>query len=193
MLEIAYPSPQPFPAREGTPDKRSRDASDRPHGAKHTEIVPAKSQRHEIRDHDLRQDEDSPTTDTLDRPPDKHQRHTPMRHSRQYSSQPKQHQAHQHHGLPSEDVAEGSEYRLEDRAGEQKARACPEAFDGCAVQGCCYPWYGHAEGCCVQGGHEGDDAEGDEGEVEAPAGIEDCGVGVDVALWWTWIGVWSGV
>lgn len=77
-----------------------------------------------------------------------------------------------HQRLPPENMRETRIDRLEDRARQQERRAGPERLDGGAVDCLCDNGQRDGDGGGVEGRGEGDGAEGREGEVEAPSGVE---------------------
>lgn len=69
-------------------------------------------------------------------------------------------------------MRELSDAGLEDCACKQEGGASPEGFEGRAVKFLSDNGEGNREGGTVKGDHQGEDGKGEEGQVEAAAGIE---------------------
>lgn len=91
---------------------------------------------------------------------------------RPFSAKGQKQKEETHQRLPPENMRETRVDRLEDRARQQERRPGPEGLDGGAVDCLCDDGQRDGDGGGVEGRGEGDGAEGREGEVEAPSGVE---------------------
>jgi hypothetical protein len=154
-------------------------------------------QRHQIGHHNLRQGDDAAAADALDRPSHEHEIEV-ARERGDDGAGAEEGQADEEHGLAAEDGAEGAEHGLEDGAGQQEAGAGPEGLHGGAAEGARHDGQGDGERGGVERDHERDGRQAEEGQVEAPAGVEGLGaggrvvghggVGGVVGGWWWFVG-----
>lgn len=110
-----------------------RNCAKRPSCAYDGEPIPPKFKWHQVRDDDLRENDDPTPTNTLNGPADQHVGEVLRQCSNERPHQ-EEDEGDQHHCFSAKDVRKRGVVGLQDSGGEKECSAGPEGFDGGAVE-----------------------------------------------------------